>query len=353
MNIAVLAPAFLFADQERNFNGYNFQFLKIYKPLIYLKRPWHYFHYRNALRRQGLNPNEYSFILNERSLRARADVLLCFNGMAHIAENTPPRGFDGLKIWHVMDYSFFAERQNAALETGLVDYVMAYGRLDRHCGFFQNHYPGFIGRVIDVPFGYAPRFHSRTPAADRQHKCIALGAINPVETDVPPGDKLYDWFAYFAERSKWSHNLRRFVIENERDLETVIASMLPHFPQRNNPNYDAPTVLNEYAMFLNDESIANFPPARTYEGVAAGSIMVARKHPAFTDLGFVDGENCLFLPEITVKAVHEKLKSVLADEQMLSSLQQNGLEFIRSYRHENIAAALYKRVAKLVDEQPH
>lgn len=353
MTIAVQAPAFLLADQERNFNGYNFQFLKAYKPLIYLRRPWHYSRYRQALRRQGLNPHDYSFIFTMRSLRARADVLVCFNGMAHRSENTPPRGFDGLKVWHVMDYSLCAERHNAALEAGLVDYVMAYGRLDRYCGFFQNHYPGFVGRIIDVPFGYAPRFHCRTPAAARQRLCIALGAINPVEREVPVDHILHDWFAYFAGRSAWSHPLRRFVVENEAELQPVIASMLPHFPRRNNPDYDAPSILNEYAMFLNDESIAQFPPARTYEGVAAGSIMVARKHRVFTDLGFVDGENCVLLPEMTVPAICDKLKPILADTQLLSSMQQNGLQFIRRYSHENVAAALHRRLAKLADAQPH
>jgi hypothetical protein len=353
MRIAVQAPAFVFAEQTRNFNGYNFQFLKAYKPLIYLSRPWHYFRYRKAFVQQGLDPGEYHFILQERSLRAQADVLVCFNGMAHVAENMPPRGFDGLKIWHVMDYSFFAARHNAALAAGRVDYVMAYGALDRHCGFFQEFYPGYIGRVMEVPFGYAPRFQCRTPAAGRKRKCIALGAINPITTDVPADDKLRDWYAHFAGHSAWSHTLRRFVVENEAALAPVVESMLPHFPARDNPDYDAPTVLNEYAMFLNDESIANFPPARTYEGVAAGSIMVARDCPIFTDAGFVDRENCILLPEISVPALRDILGRVLADHHLLDSLQQNGLQFIRRYSHENVAATLFQRLKDVYDAQNH
>ena len=349
MRIAVQAPAFVFADQSRNFNGYNFQFLKAYKPLIYLPRPWHYFRYRKAFSRQGLDPGEYHFILRERSLRAQADVVVCFNGMAHVAENAPPRHFAGLKVWHVMDYSFFAGHHHAALEAGHVDYVMAYGRLDHYCGFFRKYYPRFIGRVVDVPFGYAPRFHCRVPVTGRKRKCIALGAINPVEADVPANDRLHDWFSYFAGRSAWSHTLRRFVVENEEALAPVIDSMLPHFPTRDNPDYDAPTVLNAYAMFLNDESIANFPPARTYEGVAAGSIMVARDRPLFADLGFIHGENCLLLPEVSVPALRDTLGRFLADDNLLGSLQQNGLQFIQRYSHANVAAALFRRLNELYD----
>lgn len=352
MKIAVQAPAFLLFDQHRNFNGYNFAFLARYRPLIYLKRPWHYFRYRQGLINNGLNPDDYEFIFSERSLNAKVDLLLCFNGTVYIKENRPPRSFRGLKVWHIMDYAYYASRQNEILKSCGVDYLLAYGNVDRHCGFFQNHYPGYVGRVIDVAFGYGARFAKVKPQEERKQKCIALGAINPIEPDVPAGDRLSDWFQYFTGRHKWSHNRRRFVVEHEAELENVITSMLPHFPKRIDPDYDAPTVLNEYVMFLNDESIANFPPARTYEGVAAGSIMVAREHAVFTELGFVDGENCVFLPEITVAAIHDKLEPVLADKQKLSSLQRNGLQLIQRYTHENVAAALNQRLSKLIDEQP-
>lgn len=347
MKIAVQAPAFLLFDQQRNFNGYNFEFLAQYRPLIYLKRPWHYRRYRRGLINNGLNPRNFEFVFSERSLNARADMVVCFNGTVYVRENEPPRSFHGLKIWHIMDYAYFATKQSETLETCGVNYLLAYGNVDRHCGFFKSHYPGFVGRVIPVPFGYGRRFVNHKPQRDRKHKCIALGAIYPVEPDEPPTNRQYDWFQYFAGRSKWSHNLRRYVVEHEAELAEVVDSMLPHFPKRFDPDYDAPAMMNEYVMFLNDESIANFPPARTYEGVAAGSIMVAMDHPAFHELGFVDGDNCVLLRELSGEEIIRRISTVLDDAMLLQRLQQNGLQLMEQYSHKKVAEALHRRLTEI------
>jgi len=351
MKIAVQAPSFLLFDQHRNFNGYNFEFLAQHRPMIYLKRPWHYFRYRQGLINNGLNPRDYEFIFGERSLNAKADLLLCFNGTVYIHENTPPRSFRGMKIWHIMDFVYFANRQNKILEDCGVDYLLAYGNVDRHCGFFQDHYPGFVGRVIDVPFGYGARFANQTPLENRKQKCIALGAINPIEPDTPKTDRLYDWHQYYDGRSSWSHNLRRFVVEHEAELTPVLDSELPHFPKRLDLDYDAPAKMNDYVMFLNDESIVNFPPARTYEGVAAGAIMVALNHPVFRELGFVDGKNCVFLQEISVDEIVNKIQPVLGNTDLLQRLQLNGLELIAQYSHKKMARTLHRRLIELLTTQ--
>lgn len=346
MRVAIQNPGFLFADQAKNFDGYNFAFLKKYKPALYLTgwraRISRGFQWKQALVRAGLRAGDYEFIYDVKALSRTADVLLCFNQAACLPGNVPPREFPGLKVWHVMDFNYRTGECYSALCHGGVDYVMAYAQLDRDCAFFQQYYPGYAGKVIPVPFGFGERFQKRTPFAERTRKVLAMGAINPVDQGMGLDSPLRE-YAEFYRKEEYSQLWRKLLSENEESLHDVLASFLPKPPATSRPGDDPVVMLNAYAMYANDESICGFPPARTYEGAASGAVMVSAHHPAFTDLGFVDGENCIMHRPLDLAHFRERVLHYLAKPEELERLARNGTTMIRErYTHEAVANRLWQ-----------
>jgi hypothetical protein len=350
MRIAVQNPGFLFLDQRRNFDGYNFEFFTRFRPAIYLtgwkstvSRGWKW---RRRLRELGLEPGSFEFIFSPRELRRKADVLLCFNQAACLPPNQPPRAFDGLKIWHVMDFNYRASDCYRALQTGGVDAVMAYTALDRHCAFFQHYYPGYVGRTIPVPFGFGPRFEPKTPFAERIPKVVAMGAINPVDQGAAPPSPLDEYAAFYREH-RFSQAWRRRLAENEERLAGILESFLPKFPEISRPGDDPVEMLNRYALYANDDSICHFPPARTYEGAAAGAVMVAPDHPCFRELGFEHGVNCLLHRPMDVDDFAGQVGAFLQQPERLAEVATRGCEMVRSqYTHAAVAGRLHAEIAR-------
>ena len=50
----------------------------------------------------------------------------------------------------------------------------------------------------------------------------------------------------------------------------------------------------------------NFPPARTYEAIACGCVMVASDNEIYTRLGFTDGENYVAFKKNDLNDFREK-----------------------------------------------
>jgi hypothetical protein len=345
MRVAIQNPGFLFADQRKNFDGYNFAFLKQYKPALYLTgwkaRLSRGSRWRKALSRAGLRPGDFELVYDVKALSRVADVLLCFNQAACLPDNLPPREFTGLKIWHVMDFNFRAAACYEALRRGGVDFLMAYARLDRDCAFFQRYYPGYLGKVIPVPFGFGERFQDRTPFGQRIQKVVAMGAINPVDQGSTNPDSPLREYAEFYRAEGHSQLWRKLLSEHEESLRDVLVSFLPKPPAVSRPSDDPVELLNKYALYANDESICGFPPARTYEGAATGAAMVSSHHPAFTDLGFVDGENCIMHRPLDVEHFRERVLYYLDRPAELATLARNGTAMVREhYTHEAVANRL-------------
>jgi hypothetical protein len=246
-----------------------------------------------------------------------------------------------------MDYVFRAKESNEALVKGGVDYVMGYADHGKYCPFFQSYYPKFIGKVIPVPFGFGNRFKNEIPFSKRVKKCIAAGSVNPVDDPaVENREEIKDYINFYSQ-VKWSHQWRRLLSENESSLSDVMDSVLPKFPATKNLSYKAPDLFNKYQMFANDEGLMQFPPARTYEGVSAGAVMVAAKHPAYSDIGFKDGENCILHDPLKVEAFREKVKWYLDRPTVLEKIAVNGHQMVTArYAHSEIAKTLHKEISK-------
>lgn len=346
MIIALHNPSFIFEDQRRNFNGYNLEFLRRFVGVIYLSKPWHYPRYVKRLQELGIEPERFRFTFTVRALNRRADALLSFNGTPYHPFHAPPAAFEGLKVYHVMDYVFRASEAYQALLRGGTDRVMGYCRHDRHSPFFQRYYPGFADKVVAVPFGFGSRFRNERPFQERINRCIALGSVNPVDDPLCPPGLLTEYVAFYRDEV-WTHRLRRALAEHQGSLADVMDSKLPAFPETKNPHYDAVQELVSHTVFVNDQGLLNFPPARTYEGIACGTVMIAPESPIYSDLGFEAGVNYIPTDGEDLGHFRRQLEHYLGDPARLLQIHERTLELAQRYTHVRVAETLFQEIQEI------
>lgn len=344
--IAVQNPQFLLADQGRNFNGYNLAFFKKYVSVIYLSKPWHIFRYRKRLKTLGVEPDRYQFVYTLRSLNHHADVLLGFDGEPYHAHSAPPKGFQGIKIWHVMDYTSHTSRAAKTLEDANVNYLMGYTRHDLFCDFFKKHYAAFEGKVIDVPFGYREQFQKIIPFDQRDKRCVAIGAVNPVNDPLCKPGELHDYI-HFYPTIQWTHQIRRGIVEQEQAFKSHVKSLLPNYPETKDGKLDHVQELNRYQLFVNDEGLLNFPPARTYEGMACGSVMVASDSPIYRHLGLIPDHHYIAFKQNDLHDFYQKIVAISGQPDRLKKIAAHAAEWIPQFSHAAIADRLYQQLQNL------
>jgi len=353
LKIAIHNPQFIFQDQTKNFNGYNFEFLKNHTDIIYLSKPWHVFRYKKRLKELEVDASKFDFVFSIDTLNKKADVLLSFNGVPYVKHFTPPKKFKGLKIWHTMDYVFKASESNRILVENGVDYVMGYTRHDLYCPFFQKYYAEFKDKVIPVPFGYGERFDSNKVIDERIKKILGIGSINPIIDPLVKESILKEYIDFF--KMEWGHPIRAIFRKNERELSDIFDSFFPSFDKTKNPNYNPVELLNKYTFFINDATVMNFPPARTYEGIACGSIMIADNHDCYKSLGFRDNYNCILFNYDDdgryIKELHNRIINLINDEKKVSVLSQNAKQLARQFSHKSVATELYIKIKDLKNEK--
>lgn len=348
LRIAVQNPIFIFDDQSRNFNGYNYKFVEKYCDYIFLyARPWHYFKYKKKLKELGWKKK---IVLTIIRLNKVADALLCFNGRPYLKPNEMTNKVKVKKIFHVMDFSERIDEISEQMDKGQVDLLLGYCRHDYHSSFFRKFFSKYCGRVIPVSFGYSERFKFIVPFEERKNKCIALGSVNPINDPLINQDGLKDFIAYYSEH-EYSHEIRKAVVDHVNEWSNEIDSMLPVYPNTKNPNYNAVDVLNEYSMFLNDASIDKFPPARTYEGIACGCVMVGENLQVFKELGFEDGVNCVLFEQGDYHNMLIKIRYYMDNPQLLKKIQLNSLELAKKFSHESVADTLNIDIVEALEEK--
>jgi spore maturation protein CgeB len=169
--------------------------------------------------------------------------------------------------------------------------------------------------------------------------------VNPVNDPEVKDKKSIEEFIEFYSEKKWTHEWRRMLSENETELAHIMDSCLPKFPRTKNWEYNAVEKLNHYVMFANDEGLMNFPPARTYEGVVSGCVMISSDHPSYTDLGFINGVNCIMHKKNDINDFENKVNQYLSDIELLNKISLNGIKLMEdNYSHEKLAAKLYKDI---------
>jgi hypothetical protein len=172
---------------------------------------------------------------------------------------------------------------------------------------------------------------------------VAMGAINPVDQGYVDYDSPIREYAEFYREYRYSQKWREMLSLNEERLTDLLESFLPKPPVASRPSDDPVKLLNAYALFANDESICPFPPARTYEGVACGAVMVSSEHPIFSDLGFVDGENCIMHRPLDLEHFRERVVHYLERPDELERIARSGTAMVRErYPHEAVSDRLYQ-----------
>lgn len=334
-------------------NGWILEFVKLYKPAIfisdirYLPRLLYFFS------KFHLNPLDYRFIFSLKDLNATVDVLAGFNGFIYMERNKPVKGFNGLKIYHLMDYTYFPKLSGEILANAGVDFVLGYASHDRYCQFFQKNYQRYQGKVIPVPFGFAPRFREITPFRERENKVMALGSVNSFidpEHTISEFEELNQFF--LRQDEKFMHKFRRLLVENEKQLSDIMDSKLPHFPRVKDFSYDMADTFNQYKMFVSCESLQYFPPAKTFEGPASGAVLVCSDHPCFSDYGFEDGMNCIKHKQFDINDFRDRVLFYLKNPDKLEKIKKIGTQFVRdNYSHKKVAEYVYSKILEISDKK--
>jgi glycosyltransferase involved in cell wall biosynthesis len=287
-----------------------------------------------------------------KDLNANVDVLTCFNGFPYLPRGGPIKGFNGLKIYHLMDYTFFPAKSSEILSKAGVDFVFGYNCHDKYCPLFQENYPQYLGKVIPVPFGFADRFQELVPFQKRKNKVIALGSVNSFVDPVHTQDEFKEVNQFFLNRGeKFMHKFRRMLVENESRLSDIMDSKLPHFPKAKDFDYDIVEIFNQYKMFVSCESLQYFPPAKTFEGPASGSVLICSEHPCFFDYGFKDQVNCIKHKEFDVDDFRDKASFYISNPDKLLQIQKQGTQFVReNYNHKKIAQYVYSKISDIINK---
>jgi hypothetical protein len=290
------------------------------------------------------------FIFSISELNKKCDVLLNFN--CHLGKtqfNQKLKRFDGFKIYHVNDYFWNqpGTELNNMLESVGVDYLMGYASHDKHCKYFQKTFNNYIGKVIPIPFGYSERFISNVPFHERKNKVVALGSVNPLRPLEYPVYNFRESADFFPDES-WFHKFRREMVLQKENIKPYIDSMLPEFPQIKDFKYDLVAKFNEYRMFVSDESIFNFPPAKYFEGPASGSVLFCADHDCNKEFGFIDSINCVMYKKGDIIDLKERISYYMQHENELLAIQQSGMEFvIPKFSQKQIAADIVEAIRKL------
>lgn len=345
MKIVVQNPHLTSDTWASGINDYVVEFLRIFRPAIRITPPHRYIKWIRFLRKKRLPLTGWNYVLSTSELN-RYDVWISFNGTSMILHDEIPAHFSGLKLYHVMDYSFWTNEAAAAFHDAKVDYLLGYARHDQWCDFFKSAFPKYRNRVVPVPFGFAPRFENNIPFSQRIRKCAALGSVNPVRDPMSDPQSISAYTSFFSNM-EWAHPMRQAIRENLGALEDIIENYLPILPATKNLGYDSVEVLNRHQLFVNDDSIMHYPPARTFEGPACGCVMVCSDHPCFEDYGWQDDCNCVRHRFADMKDFERVVRKALRDQGRLVEIHANSVTHIQAFSHKAIANGLHEMIQAL------
>ena len=252
-----------------------------------------------------------------------------------------------------MDFHFNAYECNKFCQNVGIDYIMGYSRYDVNSEYFCKIFPNFIEKVIDIPFGYSKKWENTTPFSKRKNRCLGSGTIEPFDWLIkyyPSSAQNYEhYFDYFTNYN-CMHELR-WLIDQKNNHFTDILDNRFHNKSIDHPNYipDIVNLFNDYKLFINDESLLNFPPIRTYEGIAAGCVMVAHENGCYRDYGFEAQKNYIAFNKYDLSDLADKIRYYLfSAREELEEIQKNGYNLvINRFNHKSVAKLMYEKIQKL------
>jgi hypothetical protein len=347
MKLVVQNPHFLSETGGSGIHDSLLELLVRFRPAIRLWPVENLGRWLRFLRRKKLPLTGWNYVWGEKGLRA-FDVWLDFNEKTILGSRLDPMpwSFSGLKLLHLMDYCYSPRQDDELIRKLGVDYVFGYARHDLHCGFFRKMHPSLEGRVVPLPFGYRARFRETIPFAQKENRCSVMGAVVAMEAPSASKPELFDYFSYF-EGHRCAHEMRWRVGGDGGNLQEWIASFLPRPPATVNWGYDSALELNRHRFFLNDDSIMHFPPARTYEGLACGSIMLAAREPVYRDFAFRENVNCLMFEPGNLPDMLRVLKEAAGDIEGSRAIHHRARLFSTRFSHSQVGISLYRQIELL------
>jgi len=324
------------------------------------------------------------FVFGLKTLNDKTDALLCFNGAPEKKLGAPVSGFSGIQIFHVMDYFRNSKEQSEILEKGGVKYVFAYTDHFKHDAFFRKYYPQYKNRVIPVAFSFGERFEDYTPFGERHEKCVAIGSITPfvdkmaLETGKLSKIMMGYEAAEFFSPVETIHPDRKMLRDNETKLSDILDSFLPSAKTKNiyaarseipdkswvpkkvssadmsgkRSNYNIVDVLNQYKMFIHGETVFNVVWAKSFEGCAAGCVLVCSDGEWNREFGFEDKVNCIMHKNGDVDSVRAAIGWGLKNPQKLEKIAISGKELVREkYSPKVVADYIVNRTVEIVEKE--
>lgn len=326
-------------------HDYAVEYLRKYRPAIRITPGRRSIRWLQFLRLKKLPLTGWDYVFTEEGMN-QYDVCLSLTGNDALRLDPPPRSFGGMKVHHVMDFSFRAREAAQLLRSAKTDYLLGYASHDRWCGFFREQFPEYAGKTIPLPFGYSPRFQAITPWDERVAKVAAMGAVNEVKDPASPSDTIVDYAKHFQD-TLWAHPMRAAIREQIEELSGIVSNFMAVPPELRNISYDSVAELNRHQFFVNDDSIMHYPPARTYEGTACGAVMVCSDHPVYEQFGWKSGVNCITHRFGDLGAFRAAVEDAIASPERVAGIQKASLENARRFTHSLVADGLHRQLQLL------
>lgn len=251
------------------------------------------------------------------------------------------------KVFHLMDYWLNSKYKKEIINQLNVQYIISYASSDKYDQFFRSLYSDYIGKVINLPFGFSNRFLKKKEKTINKD-CLLLGSVNPV-IEIDFFDlKNREFYEYALHNDLvWFHPMRRS-LSMQKNLN-FCKSHLPKFPQIKNFNYDLISEFQLHNFFYCCKSILNFPPAKIFEGMGCGCIPIIPKINIYKDLGFNDMQNCIFFEKNNVETLIKKIHEIQnLDNNLIYELANNTKNFcIKNFTHDLISQKLINFLQKI------
>lgn len=329
-----------------NWHGYALEFIIKYADYIYVHNPLRAHTIRKRLKE--LKPaGKARVICSLVTVNRKNNIIVGFG-----VGGRPPVGlklFRGIKIFHLTDYYIDVPEKHNFLKVAKVDYVIGHCQMDLESVFFKEYYPEYIGKVINLPFGYADRFKNIVPFEDRIKKAVGLGSINRMRDALLTKEQTKEMVSFFPNR-EFQHEVRKFLQDHQKEFEDCVDAIFPSPEKQKDFSYDAVEMLNRYQMFVNDAGFSNFPPARTYEGIACGCVMVAPISSIYSTLGFRNNINYIGYKENNYTDMIEKIRYYIIHQDELLKIQAKSLVLAEKFTHKNVAEMLYQSIRAIADK---
>lgn len=332
MKIAIFNPYFYLQDRNYDIHGYRHIFLEYHSEFILLNDPVLWIKLKILFKKNKVR-KKIKFFMHY--FACKDVILINFNGfpgansrllfLRETVRNyqyTVPGIFKGVYLYHLMDFMVDTSKLSKSINSNPPKHFLGYNDHYKHSALFKLYY-GQLSKfnipIYPLYFGYSRRFVLKKPFFERESKILVIGKTTFINSPI----------------NKYMHPIREAIY-----TERVISKNVVKFEE--NENYNIVDQFNNYQFFLNDESIFSFPPAKTFEGIACGSIMIGSNSLLYRELGFIDGINCILFDYLDFDEMFRKVQHYINNPILLDTLHKNSLSLSLNYSHDKIVQGLYK-----------